>query len=195
MNDESNLIKLLRSGDRHAFDQIFRIYYKPMCVVVSQIVMDRDAVEEVVDDVFLGIWEKREQLPEIRNFGDYLFVTTRNASLNYIRNNGSGSGGRLPWSVVRRFSDIVDKAFVDANNPLDFLLQEQLGEEARKAMAYIPDKSRNVFLKSRMEGKSYQEIARELDISVNTVRYHMKLALRILRKHLSKFLMVLVFFA
>ena len=86
------------------------------------------------------------------------------------------------------------KLFVEENQPLGYLLEQELESELQKGIEELPDNCRAVFLKSRVEQKKYEEIAIDLGISVNTVKYHIKNALALLQQRMEKYLQMLVFY-
>lgn len=194
MNEES-WISQLRAGDEKAFESIFHAYYKALCVFAEQLLSDTKAAEEVVDDTLMALWHRRESLPEIASLGSYIYRAVRNASLNYVRDHQHELVGRISPNASAQMAAIVDKAFADTVNPLEHLLESQLREAAMDGINRLPDKCRQAFLMSRMEGRSYPEIATALGISENTVKYHIKTALAELRHHLARFIrLVLIFF-
>ena len=176
MNDP-NLLERLRAGDQAAFDDIFRAHYPALVASAEAMLRDRAAAEEVVQDVLLELWRRRETLAIDTSLRAYLFRATRNRALNRIRHE----------RVQRRGEPIL--AIADAPAPADVALAEhEIDDAVRRAIAALPPRCREVFELSRIRGLRYLEIAETLGISVKTVEAQMGKALRILRDRLAPFL-------
>lgn len=176
MNDP-NLLERLRAGEQAAFDDIFRAHYPALVGSAEAMLRDRAAAEEVVQDVLLELWRRRETLSIDTSLRAYLFRATRNRALNRIRHE----------RVQRRGEPIL--AVTDAPPPADAAVAEQeIDEAVRRAIAGLPPRCREVFELSRIRGLRYAEIAEALGISVKTVEAQMGKALRILRDRLAPYL-------
>lgn len=130
--------------------------------------------QDIVQDVFLKIWEKRETLPDIQNFEDYLFIMARNRIISEFRKN------------LSRPVDISRHDALEGNIPLpdEQLSFKQSQELVNKAVDLLPAQRKIVFQLSRTEGLSYGQIAEKLGISKNTVKEHIVKALSFLRTYL-----------
>ncbi len=146
---------------------------------------DHDIAREIVQDVFAGLWEKRDSIRLDRSPAAYLGTSVKNRSLNYLRDH-------------KKFDqEILDMEGLDASHQYqheDHLVAKELKERIEKATAELPEKCREVFLKNRVEQKKYQEIADELGISLKTVEAQMSKALRIMRDKLSEFIPLIIIF-
>jgi RNA polymerase sigma-70 factor (ECF subfamily) len=120
--------------------------------------------------------------------------SVRNRCLNELnslahREELQFSSFSLPENV-----EFLDTLFIEKDHPLGYLLEQELEEELERSIEALPEECRVVFKKSRFEQKKYEEIARELNISVNTVKYHIKNALAFLQKRMSGYLKLLVWY-
>ena len=176
---ESNeLLERLRQGDESAFDIIFRAWYPALVRSAESIVRSRAIAEEVVQDVMLELWRRRESLARDSSPQAYLFQSTRNRALNHARHE----------RVERRGDpEAIDLASVGATAPSQ-LVEEEIEVALRNAVAELPARCREVFELSRTHGLKYAEIAKVLGISVKTVEAQMGKALRTLRERLASWL-------
>jgi len=173
-----DLLRRLQSGDESAFDAIFRQWYAPLVRFADSIVRSRAIAEEIVQDVMLELWRRREALSPDSSVQAYLFQSTRNRSLNHIRHE----------RVERRAEPGAEDEYGTAPAASSALLEAEIDTAVRNAVAGLPDRCREVFELSRSRGLKYSEIATALGISVKTVESQMGKALRILRERLAPFL-------
>lgn len=177
MNDRE-LLELLRSGRRDAFDTIFHAHYARLVGLAESMLHDRASAEEVVQDVMLELWRRRGDIQLQSSLNAYLYRSTRNRALNQLRHA----------RVQRRAEPyLIDDA--GSSSPTDRdVLQEEIDVALRAAVASLPDRCREVFELSRVNGLRYAEIAETMGISIKTVEAQMGKALRILRERLAAWL-------
>jgi RNA polymerase sigma-70 factor (ECF subfamily) len=176
--DERELLERIRQGDEGAFAAVFRAHYRPLVGMAEAMLRSRAVAEEVVQDVMLELWRRREGLPIQESLRAYLFRATRNRALNHLRH------GR-----VERLSEphVAGASAAPATAPAT-LVEEEIDVALREAVAALPDRCREVFELSRVHGLRYAEIAGALGISVKTVEAQMGKALRTLRARLAPWL-------
>jgi len=169
----------IASGDRTAFEQLFRTHYGPLCAFAVQYVKDGDQAEDLVQDLFFRLWQDRERTSVTTSLKAYLFTAVRNRCLNAVKSQGR----------VRSLNEEVDDRMEDDERGED----EHTARIARvqAAIAALPAERRKVFRLSRYEGLKYLEIAERLGISVKTVENQMGKALKTLREELADLLPVL----
>jgi RNA polymerase sigma-19 factor, ECF subfamily len=176
--ESRELLDRLRGGDEAAFNTIFRSLYAPLVRFAEGLVGSRAVAEEVVQDVMLELWRRREDLAEESSVQAYLFQSTRNRSYNHLRHE----------RVVRRSEPMArGEASRDAPAP-SRVVEDEIHVALRTAVAGLPDRTREVFELSRVHGLKYAEIAKVLDISIKTVEAQMGRALRTLRERLATWL-------
>lgn len=144
-------------------------------------VSDPTEAKGIVHEVFVALWEKYPALPVETNYRGYLFTAVRNRCLNYLRDNKKHVA----------LEAVEDRSMSHEPDPMG---TQELEREIELALNTMPDKCRQVFELNRAEGLKYAEIAEKLGISVKTVEAHMTKALAIMREHLGKFLIVLIYF-
>ena len=173
--DERELLVRLRRGDDAAYEAIFRQWYAPMVAATTALLRDGGPAEEVVQDVLLELWRRRESLTFETSIRAYLFQSARNRGLNYLRRERVEARGE---STVA--------AGLPTPEPADSEAREgELNIAIQSAIAGLPDRCREVFELSRIRGLKYNEIAAELGISVKTVEAQMGKALRVMREKLE----------
>ncbi|MFO7934264.1 MAG: RNA polymerase sigma-70 factor [Bacteroidales bacterium] len=165
--------------DRQGFEKLFRHYFPPLMAFAKKILADEDDSREVVQRVFINLWEKRDEIDATASLKSYLFTSVHNRSLNVIRDRKKFSAEEVP--------DVVGE--VDVGAQIEAM---ELEEKIREAIEALPEKTRQVFELNRFGGLKYSEIADQLNISVKTVENQMSRALRMLREKLLKYLSLLL---
>jgi RNA polymerase sigma-70 factor (ECF subfamily) len=163
-------------GNEHAFAQLFNKYSDKLYSFVVSISGSNQVAEDVVQDVFLKIWQKGHELNEIENFHSYLFKMARNHVLNIMKRMAKET--LILSETAYEFSGRKQETFRD----IEF---KDTQHYYRKAIEKLPPQQKLVFIMSREKGLNQQEIAKNLNISIPTVKSHMTQALRFLRKKLE----------
>lgn len=158
-------------GNREAFRFIYERYYQPLCLFASRLV-GKDDAEDVVDDVFLGVWKKQLRFDGENHLKSFLYLSTRNSCLNLIKGR-SRSGERQ-----HQFTLGLDEFEADH---LYHLLEAEVLRELTEAVYGLPPQCQRVVQLAFFEGKSNLEIAEALNISVHTVKNQKRRGLDLLR--------------
>jgi RNA polymerase sigma-70 factor (ECF subfamily) len=177
--DEIHLLERIRAGDSDAFDAVFRANYAALVGSAERILGRRDVAEEIVQDVMLELWRRRETLAVEDSLRGYLFRATRNRSLNHLRHGAIEKRAEPELAASRAESGSSAHAA---------LVEEEIDVAVKRAVADLPARCREVFELSRVHGLRDSEIATTLGISVKTVEAQMGKALRILRERLAQWL-------
>lgn len=174
-----------RKGDSDAFATFFHIYYRTLCFFATQIVRNRPEAEDIVKDTFVKLWRKHRDFDTAQNVKAFLYITTRNACLNYLRHR------QVREAFEREYS------YLDGNSGnhmvLNQLIRTELVHQIYVKIEELPDKRKEVFKLAYLDGLKNDEIADYLNISIHTVKEHKGKALQMLRaqfadKHLVLFL-------
>lgn len=166
----------LRQTDPAAFiEQLFKAFYAPLGAVVYRVVPDRAVVEDILQDVFLRLWQGLADLPAIDSHRAYLTRMGLNAAMRHQQR----SQRQVAWD------DAPPTTAPVAPDALADLHAAETAEAVQTALAQLPPQCRVVFELSRYEEMSYQQIAEALEISPKTVENQMGKALRILRRELA----------
>ena len=185
------IINDLRCGDTKAFDQIYRAYYLYLCAIAVYYVRDRQIAGEIVNDVFVSFWQKREQM--IFPITPYLRRSVQNESISYLR---SAAFNRQLQLIDDEAFHFLENHILSSDNPLEELVKNDMNELILEKVNELPDRCKAIFKANLYENKSYEEIASQYNISVSTVRVQMKIALSKLKEKLpsSSFILFFIFF-
>lgn len=184
---EQEYWQLISEGDKTAFEHVFKTWYQPLCNYGCSVIKDMDEAEEIVQNVFFNIWNKRQSLGITTSIKSYLYRAVHNDCLNRIKH------GKVRTMYAEDYRSRMNGGFEDSVSLID---AKELNKRINEAIDELPEQCGLVFRLSRFEQLKYSEIADQLDISVKTVENHMGKALRILRESLKEYLptVILLFF-
>lgn len=176
--NESFLLQSIATGDEDAFAKLFAGYQQKVAGFVLSIIESREITQEIVQDIFIKVWQQRTGLLEIHNFDAYLFILSKNHTLNYIRKINRDKKKETDYKTL--FPDIgKEQAEIESDDYLALI---------EKATEQLPPQQQRVF-KLRMEGLKNREIASQLSISTDSVTKYQQLAMKsvsfYVRTHLS----------
>lgn len=183
---EALLVQQLKNGVDAAYKYLYDQHYQILCHVAAQYVKDDFLAETIVGDVIFHLWEVRETIEINTSVRSYLMTCVRNRCIDYLKSQYHKREVAHSDTGLRDFP--VLQYVKDDDYPLGKLLEKELENEIMNAINRLPDECRRVFNMSRFENRKYEEIAQELKISVNTVKYHIKHALALLHEDLGKYL-------
>ena len=173
---EQELVSLIKTGNVPAFDAIYYNYSRRIYAFVLGIIKVRDDANDVVQEVFITLWDKRENLKENLSLKSFLFTIAYNATISYIRKSVKEN----------RFASVVKQHYVPANESADSMLNyNELKDKLDNTVNSLPKRQKEVFVLSREKEMSYKEIAVNMGISVNTVENHMVKSLSFIRKNIK----------
>ena len=175
---DTHLVEKIKFSDRNAYKELFLKFYEPLCQFTWTYTRSRHISEELVQDVFLTVWELRENLNPEQNIRSYLYQSVRNSALNHIKHK------RLAEEYNR---DIEWLEPLPAVQHHSYEGNSNLEQNVKQAINDLPDGARRIYSLSRNEGLTYREIATVLDISIKTVESQMSRALRKMRNALSEY--------
>lgn len=183
---EQEIRRYLRQMAEDSGEQSFRgfydLTYDRLFRIAFYYLRRPEWAQEVVLDVFVRLWELRKRLPMVQDIEDYCFILTRNAALNYLSREEKYCSFSADISSLSPSGD----ASSTAASPEEILISEELFASYVKALDRLPLRCREVFLRLREQGQTYEEVAHEMNISLNTVDAHLQEALRRLRRVLEK---------
>ena len=174
--DDIHLMTEIRSGNKDAFNRLFRRYYPKLLAYATRFVDGQEA-ENVVQDVMMSVWERRDRIDLRHSTSTYLYSAVRNRCLTLTTRG----------IVKEKMVSSMRISLIDESIAPSYLVRE-LNINLQKAIYDLPDHLRSTFELSRIEGKKYTEIAEIQHISVKTVEYRISQALKILRTRLSEYL-------
>lgn len=171
--------KIGQHSDQQAFKELYLIYFDRLYKFAFSILHSAEFAEEAVNDVFLNIWQKRNRLKTIENLSNYLYISTKNTSFNYLSKFRKERNTTLD-EVLVRFE-------VDELTPETAYFTAEVRTEIEQAINQLPPKTKLVFQMAKVDGLKYKEIAEILDISVNTIDNHIATAIKKLSVTLRSF--------
>jgi RNA polymerase sigma-70 factor (ECF subfamily) len=171
--------------DKAGFEELFRSFFPGLVLFAQKYLPDQDTSKEIVHNVFLNLWEKRETIDSSSSLKSYLFTSVYNRCLNHIRDQKKFDKDES------RLQGLDSSEFYDGT---DYLEEQELEQRIFDALQALPEKCREVFTMNRFEGLKYAEIAEKLNISIKTVEAQMSKALKILREKLIDYLTILILF-
>ena len=175
---DEELLSLLVTDGESAIDLIFRKYYTFLCKSVYRIIPDGQITEDLAQEVFYEVWKKRDKLKITASLKAYLKRAALNKALNYIRDQ------KIDFRNAPAKEELISKQ----DSIVQELAADNLQQEINAAIDNLPERCRLVFVLSRFEEMSYQQIADQLGISIKTVENQISKALKSLRVALAEHL-------
>ncbi|MGS2739436.1 RNA polymerase sigma-70 factor [Sinomicrobium sp. M5D2P17] len=174
MNKDA-LRSFVEDGDSQSFTEIFNAYYIPLVAYICQYTKDRSEAEDIAQNSFVKLWEKRKNLYIRTSLKSYLYSTAYNLFIDrYHREKKTND----------YVESLKEEALYEMNTQTEADLMRQL-EMLEKAIEGLPPKCRRVFILNKKEGLTYKEVAKKLDISVKTVEAQMRIAMIKIRENLK----------
>lgn len=178
---EKDLIIALKTGSEQAFNELYKLHWNRVYHFTSLYLRRQDEVREVVQEIFIKVWENREKIDENTNFTGYLFIITRNHIFNKTRD-----------SLNKAFlKETLINATMDSYMIDDEIAAEDLKNYIDQLIEQMPAQRQRVFNLSRKEYKTYKEISSLLDISEKTVERHINEAIKFLKSNLHLYIIFL----
>lgn len=174
--DEAELLLRLKSGDQQAFELIFKKFYGALCFFSTRLTSDRAAAEEIVQDILLKLWNKRSDFNQFNELKAFLYISTRNACLNYLDKENR---------KLRRFKTLDIKEALEPGIVNEIIYTEVLREISTE-ISLLPEQCGKIIRMIFEEELKPREIAEKLHITVSTVYNQKMRGLSILKKRLSE---------
>ena len=182
--NEEGLIAEVITGSEMAFESFFKTYYESLCAYAYILLHDRDMAEEMVQQVFYKLWEKKEQLNIHTSVKAFLYRSVYNECLNHLKHD--------KHKLAHQNHSLHVAAYAYQEQTDDKVKLSELQARLKDAIQDLPEQCRNIFYMNRMEELKYREIAEQLGLSIKTVEAQLSKALRILRTKLADLLPVII---
>jgi RNA polymerase sigma-70 factor (ECF subfamily) len=178
------LLQRVEAGDQLAFRELYHIYNKRLHYFAFALVKTKEAAEEIVEDVFIRLWNQRNSITSINNLRIYLYTATKNTALNYLSR-------KARENIVEPF-DNIDIALQETGiSPEQIMITAETYQRIRQAVEALPPRCKMIFKLIREDGLRYKEVAEILNISINTIDAQMAIAIQriteAVRKDFEKF--------
>jgi RNA polymerase sigma-70 factor (family 1) len=177
-NSENKIINGLKSGDESSYNKLYNEYYLILSVFAGRYVKDLDIAREIVQDLFVHLYEIRKSLVITTSLKAYLYQSVRNKCLNLILQN-------------QLHEDHLEKIKINeisSTGVEEEIMEIELEHQVYKIVSQLPDQCQKIFTLSRVDGKKNREIAENLNISIRTVETQISKAIRILRNKLHDYI-------
>ncbi|MEO8415935.1 MAG: sigma-70 family RNA polymerase sigma factor [Ginsengibacter sp.] len=174
--NENELIELIAKGDEFAFSTLVTNYKNRIYSIAFKLTKSTVIAEEIVQDVFLKIWLKRDTLPGIQNFGGYIFIITRNDVYKVLKEIAQNYRVTLLTDEHQLLTKLDTSDFVEEKE-YNLLLQ--------KAVERLPNQQKQVYKLMKNEGFKRNEVASQLDLQPETVKFHLAQAMKNIRAFCS----------
>ena len=177
------LFDQVRAGDQKAFELLFSIYFARLNDFAKNVVKDEIISQDIVQEVFVKVWEERAKI-ETLNLEAYFFRLVRNRCIDYIKHLKVINNRIQEIRVLSKYEELYRIDFI-GNEPY-VLIEQELRNRIETTIRSLPERCREVFLLSRIEGLKNKEIAEKLDINIKNVERHLSRALQSFRKNFNE---------
>lgn len=184
LNPDELLWQIAINDDKEAYRALFDLFYPGLCLYAKRYVDERAVAEDLVQDVFVTLWENRKKIKIESSVRNYLVVSVKNQSLNYLKREG----------YKHNYIETCLSNSTDPSDYNEFYLLTELQKLLDEALAKLPETYRLIFEMSRLDSKSNTEIAETLNIPLRTVERYKAKAIDILKKDLKDYLPLLLYF-
>lgn len=174
---ENFLLSALRQDNKEAFSLLFQKYYTDLVLFCGNFVRDKSSCEDIVQSIFLKLWNDRKNIRIETSLKSYLLRAVRNSCFDEFRH----------LEIVRQYESDPDHSVLDSYDTENYILYSDLSAHLQQALDQLPAAYREAFEMNRFEGLKYREIAVRLNVSERTVEVRVSKALEMLRKLLKDF--------
>jgi RNA polymerase sigma-70 factor (ECF subfamily) len=174
---DNEILTRIKKGDEKAFEALYKSFFNMLCMFSYRYVKKVEIAEEIVQDVFFHIWEKRNQFELTTSFKSYLYKSVHNNSLKHLRHQ----------KIVMAYENSTTFSGSEKVTGQNLLEETEVYQILHGVIDELPERTRDIFQLNRFKGLKYQEIADYMQISVKTVEAHMSSVLKILRNRLKDY--------
>jgi len=186
LKSNSELLNLLKEGDMIAFDAIYEKFCKRIySFIIRYVKSDADA-EEIIQEVFLKIWENKDKIDVYSSFESYIFTISYNSTISLLRKRVSEKKYIEHLKALQTTENVFEIT--------DEVYYNELNSQIQSLLSELTPRQKEIFLLSRENGLTHDEIAKKLGISPNTVKNHIVTTLNFLRSKIDNDIIINVFF-
>lgn len=182
---EKELITGLQKGNKATFDFLFRSYYSGLCSYANNYLKSPDISEEIVQEVFVRLWEKHSKILIHTSIRAYLYQSVFNGCMNYIKSVQSSGFKHVDLEDISIRNELLSMDMADAE--FSRIFSEEVDRGLESAISDLPDQCREIFRMCRMDNLSYKEIANLLNVSKSTVKTQMSRAMNRILRQMEKY--------
>jgi RNA polymerase sigma-70 factor (ECF subfamily) len=182
---DEELMQEIKADNMFAFDALYRKYSKRLYKFGYSILKTQEEAENLIQDVYLNLWENRYKVEKDLSIKSYLFTIAYNSAITIIRKKARES----------KFVEYLKTLQEISEEPVNIAFEyDELTNKLEEIIKVLPQRQKEVYLLHRVEGLKYNEIAERLNISMNTIENHMSRALKTIRKKLSNYSLIAILF-
>ena len=183
-NDEE-LMQEIKADNMFAFDVLYKKYSKKLYKFGYSILKSKEETENLIQDVYLNLWENRHKVEKDSSVKSYVFTITYNSAISVIRKKAKES------QFVEYLKSLQQINIEPVNVELEY---NELTKKLDEIVKALPQRQKEVYLMHKVDGLKYSEITERLHISVNTIENHMSRALKTIRKKLGNYSLIAILF-
>ena len=174
MNEQAGdeIVSGFNKGNQRSFSSIFNTYYASLCFFAERMILDKQEAEDIVEETFVKLWRLHANFETMQNIKAFLYITTKNACLNYIKQSDRTN---------KQQSDLQYTLAQQEDHVLNSLTKAEVLREVHAAIESLPPQCRKIVRLSFLEGLKNQEIADRLNLSINTVKNQKMRAISLLK--------------
>lgn len=176
------VLSALKQDSKEAFSLLFQTYYTDLVLFGGNFLKDRTSCEDIVQSIFLKLWNDRKSIQIETSLKSYLLKAVRNSCLDEFRH----------LEIVRQYESGYENTTLDSYDTENYVLYSDLHDHLYRALDQVPELYREAFELNRFEGLKYREIAQKLNVSERTVEVRVSKTLELLRKYLKDFFLLLL---
>jgi RNA polymerase sigma-70 factor (family 1) len=178
-SQDAELLSRLQKGDEKAFAELFYAFYDKLFGFVLGITHSKATAEDITQEVFLKIWQNREDIIDVENINALLFRIAQNRTIDQLRKSAR--------EVLATSAHLELESQNNNPEPLDLLIHDELRNRLSEAVKQLPPQQQKIYTLYKEQGIQQDEIARQLNLSRSTIQSHMKLAMGNIHKYLSSY--------
>ena len=175
--DLDKIIFELKKDNEKSLEILFDYYYPRLYNFSKSFLKIEEGIDDLLQEVFIRVWKKRKSIDTTSNFNSFIFTITRNLLLNELRS-------RLNNEKMR--DEVFRLSLAPEYDSFEKIEYDELKNQVEKIVDELPDRQKEIFILSRTEGLSHNEIAKKLGITTKTVEYHISLAIKTLKNRLKE---------
>lgn len=185
-SQEKSIITKIRKGNKEIFRELFVTYYHRLFLYAKSYVGTDSDAEDIVQDLFFHLWERRREIDIYSSISSYLFRAVHNKSIQFLRHRKVASGYEERHRLKLLEAELL---YQSGDFSFSSIQLREIQELLRKAYDSLPEKAKMIYTLSREENRTNKDIANSLNISIKTVEYHIKKSLTVFRLALRDYMM------
>jgi len=189
--NKNNLLIRLQEGDKASFERVFEYFYHRLFVFINEYVHDPEAAKNILQDVFLILWEKKSILLDDTNLNAWLYTVAKNKALKYLRHE-EYIKNHAGISLQKMNEDALNASALDSLDTSEFAFRE-IEKIIQRTLENMPENVRQIFKMSRFDHLKNREIAEKLNVSEKTVEANITKSLKLLRVALKDYLPLVLY--